>query len=163
MRMDDVGLQRFRQPKQALFDRAHHREGVAAWQLRQQAGRPGRAVKVQAVGFFFGHASIDLLGAGQVIGVPAHFPLVAQDGGAAEGVAGVQRQRVVEDVEDFHDYCAMGFRQTSQNPSQDKSFSDKSLKGVASSGRTAQTSSGEASNVGFRVSISKPLCATASR
>jgi hypothetical protein len=43
---------------------------------------------------------VELLGAGDMEGFPAQLALLAQDVGAAEGVAGMQRQGVVEDVED---------------------------------------------------------------
>ena len=91
MGMDDIGLEFFRQSQQAFFDSAHHREGIATGELGEQAGGFGRAVEMQAVGVLFRDGAVDLLGAGQVIGVPAHLALIAQDRRAAEGVAGVQR------------------------------------------------------------------------
>ena len=163
MRVDHVGLQISCQGQQTSLDGTHHGERIAAGQARQQPGRFRRAIEMQAVGLLFHHLAIDLLGTGQVVGVPAHFPLVVQDRRAAEGIAGMQRQGVVEDVEDAHDYWTVGFWQTSQNPSQDKSSSDNFIKGAARSGRTARTSSGEASTVGFMAITSRPLCATASR
>ena len=60
-----------------------------------------RAVEVPAVHrLVFGRRRRGVLRAGQVEGLPAQLALLAQQGQRAEGVAAVQRDRVIQDVKD---------------------------------------------------------------
>ena len=57
---------------------------------------------MQTVGGFLKQGAMDLLGAAQVIRLPAHLALVTQNRRAAEGIARMQWQSVIEHMQDFH-------------------------------------------------------------
>ena len=63
---------------------------------------------MQPVHVFFRHPAFDLPRAGDVEGLPTQGALLAQNRGAAEGVAGMQWDGMVEDVEDAHGYEMFG-------------------------------------------------------
>ena len=99
VRMQDVRLQFARKLLQPRFSSTHQAQFV-------DAGRPcfrhRASVETQAVDVLDVSRRLALLGRGQMKGFPAQRPLLTQDSRGAEGVAAVQRDGVVEDVEDSH-------------------------------------------------------------
>jgi len=93
--VDEVGLKLVDELVDAARGEAH---------LRNEPGALGRqrAVKAQAISLFHLDCREALLRRGQVKRLPAQRALLAQDGRGAEGVAAMQREGVVEDVEDAH-------------------------------------------------------------
>ena len=110
MGVDDVGLDLagdfFQAPAQCL----HQGDFAAHRQVSQQPGAARRAVKMQAIDVFFSGLGRALLGRGDVKRLPAQRALLAQQRRRAKGVAAVQRNGVVENVQDAqgHDAVATG-------------------------------------------------------
>ena len=71
------------------------------WFRRQGQDRLARTgtVKMPAIDRFFFNRAIDMLGAGELKGLPAQLALLAQDGQGTERVTAVQRDRVVQHVQ----------------------------------------------------------------
>ena len=101
MGVDQIGFELVDQLAHARGGQAHLRDESCALGRR-------RAVEAQTVGVFFGLRAEALLGCGEVEGLPAQRRLLAQDGRRAEGIAAVQWQRMIEDVQDAHVAQAVG-------------------------------------------------------
>src|SRR5688572_32524607 len=82
-----------------LAQRLNDRELIEHGKLRERSARLGRAIEAQAVVLFDGRSVPSMLRARDVRRLPAELALLAQDRGAAEGVAALHRQGVIEDVE----------------------------------------------------------------
>ena len=122
MGVQDIRTQLARQLHETNLGRLHQCPLVDDWQFSGQAAWRGRAEEAQAVGFFLQPLGIELLGAGEMKGLPPQPALTAQDVGAAEGVAGVQRQGMVEDVQDAQRHAAFSFwRRKASNMYSDQS------------------------------------------
>lgn len=100
MRMQEVRPQLPGQFSEPRLGRLHHRPLVDDRQPTEQTMRLWRAMEAQAVRFLFQPLGIDLLGAGEVMGLPPQAALATEDVGAAEGVTGMQRQRMVKHMQD---------------------------------------------------------------
>jgi len=99
MRVQHIGLQLARELLQPRLGGTHQAQLV-------DAGGPRfghrAAVEAQAIDVLDVSRYLALLGRGQVKRLPAQRTLLTQDGRSAEGVAAVQRNGVIEDVEDAH-------------------------------------------------------------
>ena len=99
MGVDHVGLEFPDEGFEALFGGADQppfvEAGRARWWHRT-------AVEIEAIDLFVGRCAVALLGRREVEGLPAEGALLPQDRRGAEGVAAVQGNGVVEDVEDAH-------------------------------------------------------------
>lgn len=102
MGVDDIRLKFLRQAQQTALGRPHERPLIEHRQPAGDARWLRRTVEMQAIRRFFRHRTVDLFWTRQVIRLPAQIALLAQDVGAAKGVAGVQRQGMVENVQDAH-------------------------------------------------------------
>ncbi len=111
MGVQHVRLHAARHFQQARLGGLHER--VLGQAGQPGAGGRGRAEEVPPVHGFFRAAGGAVLGAGEVEGVPAQPALLAQQGQRAEGVAAVQGDGVVQDVEDAHGGVGPGFRPAS--------------------------------------------------
>ncbi len=101
MGMDDVRANFPRDFFQAGFELLHQAPvRLTTGQAGQAPSGDRGAVEVQAIDVFERRCGFALLGRGEVKGLPAQRALLAQERRGAEGVAAVQRNRVVEDVED---------------------------------------------------------------
>ena len=98
MGVDDLRLHFDRHLKHPPFQLAHQSQFAQAGQARRESSRR-RALKVPAVHSLFQGLAGDVLGAGEMHGFPAQLALLAQDGQCAEGVATVQRDRVVQHMQ----------------------------------------------------------------
>jgi len=85
----------------AAFGLAH--QGHLAQARQGRSGLDRRSpVKEQAIDRLLQHLRRGVLGAGQVKRLPAQLVLLAQDGQGAEGVPTVQRDGVVQHMQDTH-------------------------------------------------------------
>jgi hypothetical protein len=57
---------------------------------------------VEAVDQLFRDPALLLLGAGEVVRLPAEAPLLPEDGKRTKGVAAVERYGMIQDVENAH-------------------------------------------------------------
>ena len=118
--MDDVGLG-FAGDLLDAFSKLSHQRHFAKDRQRCQESRSGFGpVEAQAVNIFEWSADLALLGGGEMEGFPAQGPLFPEQRSGTEGVAAVQRNGVVEDVEDAHHPAFL--RQDNQKPCQARSF-----------------------------------------
>jgi hypothetical protein len=115
VRVQDVRLDLRDDLGQAPGQAVDHLFLVQHRQFGQRSARGRGAVEVQAVDGFFQIVAGMLLGAGHMEGFPAERALLAQDRAGAEGVAAVQRDRVVEDVQDTHHAPSISLRRKASN------------------------------------------------
>ena len=98
--MDDVRPDVAGDCFQPGFQLLHQGQFPADGQVGQKAGGGWGAVEAQAIHVVERGGCFALLGRGEVEGFPAQGALFAEQGGGTEGVAAVQRDGMVEDVQD---------------------------------------------------------------
>src|SRR5258707_1182947 len=101
MCVQHVGLYPVDHLKQALFNPAHEAQLLQASE-RGARRRSRGAEEVPAVDLFLGRTASPMLGRSQMKGIPAKRALFFQNRQGSECIATMQRNGVVEEMEDAH-------------------------------------------------------------
>src|SRR4051812_28422310 len=102
MRMDEVGFLFANDLRHALRRLRHEAHFAGERYLRPHRGNHGRAVEVPAFDGLLVSLTAILLWRSQLKRFPPDGPLLAQDCKRPERITALQRNRMIEDVEDAH-------------------------------------------------------------